>query len=55
MNRLAFEFNLRNTHFINPHGLSNKNNKSTASDMAKLTWHAMQLEVFRKIVTTKKY
>lgn len=36
MNKNAKKLKMMNTHFDSPHGLPNKNNKSTAYDMAKL-------------------
>jgi D-alanyl-D-alanine carboxypeptidase len=50
MNDLTRRFKLRDTKFANPHGLSNKFNKSTAADMAKLSFHAMKNYTFREIV-----
>lgn len=37
MNKYCRSLNLKNTKFINPTGLSNKYNKSTAIDIAKLS------------------
>ena len=36
MNRYARAFGLDSTNYANPHGLSHKNNKSTAADIGKL-------------------
>ena len=51
MNKYAHELNLRNTNYNNTHGLSNKYNKSSTADQAKLSHHAIQnYDEFRKIV-----
>ncbi len=55
MNSTAEELGLENTHFENPHGLSDKNHYTTAHDLAIITAQAMRHPVFRQIVGTKKY
>lgn len=55
MNSKASELGLQNTHFCNPHGLHNENHYTSAYDLACITSYAMQNELFRKIVSTKKY
>ena len=57
MNNKAKELNMKNTIFYNSSGLDTKTigNKSTAYDMALLTKYAMQNEIYKKIVKTKKY
>jgi len=56
MNDKASKIGMKNTVFNNPHGLDiNKGNLSTAYDMALLTSYAMKNEIYRKIVSTKKY
>lgn len=47
MNKLAECLKMKNTHFDNPHGLSNKNNYSTANDMVELCHYAMKNNKFR--------
>lgn len=47
MNKLASCLNMKNTHFDNPHGLSNKNNYSTANDIVELCHYAMKNEKFK--------
>jgi len=42
MNTYARKLDMINTNFANPHGLSNNNNLSTASDIAILSYHAMK-------------
>ncbi len=58
MNEKAKSIGMKNTNFINPHGLENKDgvgNTSTAYDMALLSSYAMQNETYREIVGTKQY
>lgn len=58
MNTKAQEIGMKNTKFINPHGLENnkgEGNISTAYDMALLSSYAMQNPVYREIVGTKNY
>lgn len=50
MNQKAKALKLKNTNFVNPHGLQDKNHYTTVSDMAKIARAAMQYEEFRKIV-----
>ncbi len=53
MNKKAAELGASNTHFVNPHGLYDGENYSTAKDMAIITAYAMRDQTFRKIVSTK--
>lgn len=55
MNCKAAELGLTNTHFTNPHGLSDENHYTTARELALITAAAMENEEFRKIVSTDKY
>ncbi|MBQ9737429.1 MAG: D-alanyl-D-alanine carboxypeptidase [Clostridia bacterium] len=50
MNEKAKELGLKNTTFVNPHGLHNENHVTTARDMAFLAREAMKNTVFRSIV-----
>lgn len=43
------------TYYDSPHGLMNKNNYSTATDVALLTTECMKNEIFRKVVGTVLY
>lgn len=57
MNSYAYSIGMKNTTFINSHGLENdkgEGNTSTVYDMALLMKYAMQNETFRKITGTKK-
>ena len=56
MNELAANIGMKNTEFNNPNGLDEEEgNFSTAYDMALLTSYANKNEIYRKIVSTKKY
>jgi len=55
MNEKAAELIMTNTHFVNPHGLHDEEHYTTAMDMAKLAYVAMQNEEFKEIVSTYKY
>ncbi|MCR1898048.1 D-alanyl-D-alanine carboxypeptidase [Irregularibacter muris] len=54
MNDKAKEINALNTSFANPHGLDDNNHYTTAHDLAKITAYAMNNDVFKTIVSTKK-
>lgn len=47
MNRLSAEIGLERTNFACVHGLANKNNISSAKDIAYLSYIAMQNELVR--------
>ena len=53
MNILAAELNLKGSIFDNPHGLDNRNNKSTAEDILKLSKILMEDTLLSKIVKVK--
>ena len=56
MNDKAKEIGMKSTTFKNPHGLDDKTyNYSTAYDMAILGSYAYKNEMYRKIISTKKY
>lgn len=57
MNDKAKEIGMKNTKFNNPSGLdiNGIGNYSTAYDMALLTSYAYKNEIFRNIISTKKY
>lgn len=42
MNCLASHLKMKKTNFNNPHGLSDKKNKSTSNDIAELCYYAMK-------------
>lgn len=53
MNRKAELLGLKNTHFMNPHGLDHRDHYASAHDLALLTAYALQNPTFRTIVSTK--
>lgn len=54
MNSTAKKAGAENSSFTNPHGLSDKNHYTTASDLAAITAYAMRNPKFREIVSTYK-
>jgi D-alanyl-D-alanine carboxypeptidase len=52
MNKTAEDWGLKNTRFMNPHGLHNKDHVTTARDMAVIARHALESPAFREIVKT---
>lgn len=55
MNDKAKELGLKNSHFLNPHGLFDKNHYSTARDLALVTSHALKNPKFRNIISNIEY
>ena len=56
MNNKAKELGMKNTTFYNPSGLPTPSgNYSSVYDMALLTRYAMKYDIYREIVSTKKY
>ena len=54
MNDKARILGLRDTHFVNPHGLDAPDHFSTARDLAVLAAYAMENPIFAKTVSTKE-
>lgn len=54
MNQRANELGLKNTHFLNPHGLENKEHYSSAYDLAIITKEALKYPTFKDVVSTKR-
>ncbi len=52
MNDRAAELGMRDTHFVNPHGLDEDRHFSTANDILRMTRHAMSFPLFARIVAT---
>jgi len=55
MNKKAKELGMKNTNFVNPHGLPDDNHYTTAYDFALLASYAMKNENFVKIINDKKW
>lgn len=55
MNKKAEELELKDTHFVTPHGLDEEEHYTTAYELAKITDYALKNEKFKKIVKTKDY
>ena len=55
MNRRAVEIGATQTHFVNPHGLHDKNHYTTARDLALIARVAMQNPRFEEVVRTRHY
>lgn len=55
MNRLASRLGLRDTHFIDPHGIGGPDHYSSAFDLAVLARYAMTMPAFRDVVAKESY
>lgn len=55
MNTRAVELGCINTHFVNPNGVHNDEQYSTAYDLSLIAKEAMKNETFRKLVSTASY
>ena len=55
MNIKAQNLGLKNSVFINPSGLDEYGQTTTAEDLVRASFYAMQNPVFEKIVATKSY
>jgi serine-type D-Ala-D-Ala carboxypeptidase (penicillin-binding protein 5/6) len=55
MNARAQQLGLKDSHFVNPHGLDNPNHYTTAYDLASMTWYAMRFDTFNQIVRQPTY
>lgn len=55
MNAKAAELGCKDTQFANPHGLYHPDHYSTAWDLYLIARKAMENEIFRNIVSTKRY
>ena len=54
MNSTAAELGIEDTHFTNPHGLSDDAHYTSAYSLALITAEALKNDTFRKIVSTKR-
>lgn len=55
MNEKAAEIGCKNTNFVNPTGIYDDNQYTTARDMMLITRYAMNTSIFTNIATTKEY
>ena len=55
MNLYAFKLRMFSSQFDSPHGLANKHNYSTASDVCLLAARCMEIPRFRQVVNTQAY
>lgn len=55
MNKEALEIGATNTHFVNPHGLSDNDHYTTAYDMYLMMNAAMNYELFNEIIHMTEY
>ncbi|MGC6444851.1 MAG: serine hydrolase [Rubripirellula sp.] len=55
MNEKAQSLGMTQTHFCNPHGLTEPGHLSSANDLAKLTCAAMRFDSFRRYVKTRQH
>ena len=55
MNHEAAKLKLHGTSFSNPHGLSDKANRSTAQDITRLTYAALKFPIFCEIMNKFEY
>ena len=55
MNEKAKELQLKNTHFVTPHGLDDPNHYTTAYELAKITDYALKNDVIAEVVKTKNH
>lgn len=53
MNDTARKLGMKNSHFVNPHGLDAPNHYSSAYDLAVLAAYAMENPIFQKTVSAK--
>lgn len=55
MNKKAEELNLKDTHFVTPHGLDADEHYTTAYELAKIADYALNIKDIAQIVRTKTY
>jgi len=55
MNKQARKLKLNKANFSNPHGLSEKANHASPSDICVITANALKYELFREIVSKKQF
>ena len=55
MNSTAAELGMKQTHFVNPHGLTSEEHLSTAMDLSRLARAALNVPRFRDYVTCRQH
>lgn len=55
MNRAARSLGMPDSHFCNPHGLTDNNHQSTAADLVVLAYAGRRLPNFREYITTRQH
>ncbi len=55
MNKKAKEMGLKDTNFVNPHGLDHSEHYTTASDLAVIAAHALSDPIVSRVAATKVY
>lgn len=55
MNKKSEELNLKNSHFITPHGLDKQEHYTTAYELALITDYALNIDKIREVVKTSIY
>lgn len=55
MNQKAAALGLKNTHFVNPHGINKERHYSSAKDLATMAQYARRFPLFRQIVDSKGF
>jgi len=55
MNKKAREIGCKNTHFVTPNGLFDKNHYSSAYDLCLMAKYAFRYPIFNEVVKTRKY
>ena len=55
MNKRVRKLGCKNTHFVNPHGLDNKNHYSSAYDLALIQRECIRHKTYRDIIKKKRY
>ena len=55
MNQKAKELGCKNTHFVNPNGIHNKDHYSTAYDLALIGKYAMKFSDIKRIAMVRQY
>ncbi len=55
MNDTAQQLGMTKSRYVNPHGLTHRDHKSTAADQFRLARAALQLPRFRELIQTRQY